>query len=264
VPQAERYPMEVARVSLRSVRLRHAVAVSALVLLAGCRVDLAVEIDADADGTGRVRATATLDRAAAQRVPDLAGQLRTADLTAAGWEVSEPERGEDGSVSVEAVRRFRSPQEATQAVEELTGPGGPFRDFRVRRSRSFLRTRTAFEGRVDLANGIEAFSDEALKRRFQGSALGFDPAELQRQLGAPLDGVFRFRVVARLPGEVSSNAPAKAGTGAEWQPRLGEDVRLQATAVQWNLGNIGAVTVSAASGLAFLLVMARRLRRRGG
>lgn len=221
-----------------------------------------VGVDADADGSGRVRATVTLDRDAASRIPDLADQLRTADLVAAGWEVSKPETGKDGSVSVEAVRRFRSPQEATQAVEELSGPTGPFRDFRLRRTRSFLKTRTSFDGRVDLTSGIEAFSDEALARRLGGSPLGFDPAELERQLGAPLDRIFGFRVVARLPGDVTSNAPTRAGNGAAWQPKLGEDVRLTATAEQWNARNIGTVAVSVVSGAAFLLVLAARFRAR--
>ena len=234
------------------------VAACALALLAGCRIDVTVGVDADADGSGRVRATVVLDRDAAARIPDLADQLRTADLAAAGWEVSKPQPGKDGSVLVEAVRRFRSPQEATQAVEELSGPTGPFRDFSLRRSRSFLKTRTSFEGRVDLTSGIEAFSDEALARRFGGSPLGFEPAELERQLGAPLDRIFGFRVVARLPGDVTSNAPTRAGNGAAWQPKLGEDVRLTATAEQWNARNIGATAVSAVTGAAFLLVLVRR------
>ena len=238
----------------------------ALLLLTACRVDVTVGVDADADGSGRVRATVTLDKDAAARIPDLADQLRTDDLTAAGWEVSEPRIDKDGSVEIEAVRRFRSPQEATQAVEELSGPTGPFRDFTLRRSRSFLKTRTAFGGRVDLTSGIEAFGDDALRRRLgsppDGAALGFEPADLERQLGTTLKRIFSFRVVARLPGDVSSNAPTRAGNGAVWQPELGEDVRLEATAEQWNARNIGAVAISAITALAFVALVVQRLRHR--
>lgn len=232
---------------------------SALLLLAGCRVDVGVEVDAEADGTGRVEAVVTLDAAAAERVPDLADQLAVDDLTAAGWAVEGPQPTEDGGVRVEASKGFRSPQEAAQVVEELSGPNGPFRDFRLSRTRSFLKTRTSFEGAVDLSGGIEAFSDEGLRRRFGGSALGFDRAELERRLGTTFDRIFGFRVAARLPGEVASNAP---GGDAVWEPQLGQSITLSATSEEWNTRNIGAAAVSALSALALAVVVAQRLRHR--
>lgn len=234
----------------------------ALVLLAGCRVGVTVGVDAEADGTGRVRAVVTLDQEAAGRVPDLADQLRTDDLVAAGWEVDGPRPTEEGGVEVEATKRFRSVGEAAQVVEELSGSDGPFRDFRLRRSRSFLKTRTAFEGTVDLTSGIEAFSDEALQRRLGGSPLGFDPTELERRLGTTLDRIFDFRVIARLPGDTDSNAPTEAANGAVWRPTLGEQVQITATAEQWNIRNLAAATVSVLAAAAFIFVLQRRLRDR--
>lgn len=234
----------------------------ALLLLAGCRVGVTVGVDTEADGTGRVRAVVTLDAEAAGRVPDLADQLHTDDLIAAGWEVEGPRPTEDGGVEVEATKRYRSPTEATQVVEELSGPNGPFRDFHLRRSRSFFKTRTAFQGTVDLTSGIEGFSDEALQRRLDGSPLGFDPAELERRLGTTLDRIFDFRVVARLPGDTNSNAPTQAGNGAVWRPTLGERVELTATAEQWNTRNLGAATISVLAAAGFVFVLTRRLRDR--
>ncbi|HVF75379.1 MAG TPA: hypothetical protein VM938_10045 [Acidimicrobiales bacterium] len=230
-----------------------AAATLALVVLSGCRAGVTVGVDSNADGSGRVRAVVTLDAEAARRVPDLADQLEDDDLLAAGWEVEGPQPTADGGVEVEAVKRFRSPQEATQAVEELSGPGGPFRDFRLRRTRSFLKTRTAFEGTVDLKAGLESFSDDTLRRRLGGSALGFDPADLERQVGAPLSEIVTFRVAARLPGE---------GGRQEWQPTLGEELQLQATAEQWNARNLAAAAFSLVTGLAALLLAALRLRHR--
>lgn len=234
----------------------------ALVLLSGCRVGVTVGIDSEADGSGRVRAVVTLDPAAARRVPDLADQLETDDLRAAGWEVEGPRPTAEGGVEVRAAKRFRSPQEATQAVEELTGPTGPFRDFRLRRSRSFFKTRTAFEGTVDLTGGLEGFSDDALRQRLGGSALGFDPTDIERQVGEPLARIFDIRVVARLPGDIErSNAPGRAGNGVAWQPTLGEEVRLTAAAEQWNARNVVAGALALASGVAAVFLAVRRLRR---
>ena len=241
---------------------RLALAVLALLTLAGCRVNVSVGTDVTADGTGRVRAVVTLDAEAAARVPDLADQLKVDDLVAAGWKVEGPRPTEDGGVEVEAAKGFRSPEEATQVVEELSGPTGPFRDFRLRRTRSFLKTKTDFTGAVDLRSGIEGFSDDALRRRFGGSALGFDPADLERRLGTTLNRIFEFRVVTRLPGEVESNAPTRAGNGAVWQPTLGESVTLEATAEAWNTRNLAAASVSALAGLAFVAVVVHRIRHR--
>jgi hypothetical protein len=235
------------------VRRAFVAAALALAILSGCRAGVTVTIDSRADGSGRVRAVVTLDAAAARRLPDLADQLETDDLRAAGWEVEGPRPTEEGGVEVQAAKRFRSPQEATQAVEELSGPTGPFRDFRLRRDRSFFKTRTAFEGTVDLTGGLEAFSDDSLRQRLGGSALGFDPADLERQVGEPLSRIFDFRVVARLPGE---------GGRTEWRPALGEEARLVAAAEQWNARNVGAAAVALVTGLAAVLLAVRRLRRR--
>jgi hypothetical protein len=239
---------------------RLALAVVALLSLAACEVETTVGIDADADGTGRVQVEVALDREAAERVPDLADQLRVDDLRAAGWEVGRPEKDDDGGVTVEAAKRYRTPAEATQAVEELSGPNGPFRAFRLRRERSFLRTRTEFAGTVDLSGGVEGFGDDTLRERLGGSALGFDPADLERRLGQPLSRIFTFRVVARLPGDVSSNAPTTADNGAVWRPALGERVVLQATAERWNIRNIAAAAVSAGAAAALVVLLVRRRR----
>jgi len=245
------------------VRRAFVAAALALACLSGCRVGVTVGIDSQADGSGRVRALVTLDADAARRVPDLADQLEVDDLRAAGWEVEGPRPRAEGGVEVEAVRRFRSPQEATQAVEELSGPNGPFRDFHLRRSRSFFKTRTAVEGTVDLKAGLEAFSDDALRQRLGGSALGFDPADLERQVGTPLADIFDIRVAARLPGDVeASNAPQQAGSRVEWRAALGEEVRLTATAEQWNARNLVPAALALVTGVAAVLLTVRRLRHR--
>jgi hypothetical protein len=239
---------------------RLVLAVAALASLAGCKVETTVEVDADADGTGRVVAEVVLDDDAVRRVPGLAEQLRVDDLRAAGWQVEKPRKAAAGGLVVEAAKRFRTPAEAAQAVEELTGPAGPFRGFELRRERSFLRTRTAFSGTVDLGRGIEAFGDDVLRDRLGGSSLGLDPAELESRLGTALSDVFSFRVVARLPGNVSSDASGVEGDGVVWRPALGETVVVHATSVRWNVRSIAAAAVSAVAAAALAIVLARRRR----
>ena len=50
-----------------------------------------------------------------------------------------------------------------------------------------------------------------------------DVGGLERQLGDSLDRLLRVRVGVRLPGDVRSNATTKAGNGAVWQVRFGQE-----------------------------------------
>jgi hypothetical protein len=227
-----------------------AACVGLALLLAGCKVETTVDVDVDADGTGRVRAEVALDRDAARQVPDLAKQLRVDDLRAAGWQVDDPRKAAGGGVAVAAVKRFRTPAEAAQAIEELSGPTGPFRDFELQRDRSFLKTKTALTGTVDLRGGVEGFGDDTLRERLGGSALGVDPAELEQRLGTPLAEVFLFDVAVHLPGH----------DAVEWRPRLGERLEVRARAERWNVRNIGSGAVSLGTAVALVVVLLRRRR----
>ena len=228
--------------TFRPVR-RVLLAAAALALLAACKVDTTVGVELGSGGTGRIRATVILDQAAADRVPDLRKQLRLRDLRAAGWQVDPPEKTADGGVRIEAVKRFRTPAEATRIVEELAGPDGPFRDFRLERDRSFLRTRTAFSGTVELGSGIDAFADDDLRARLGGSVLGLDPAAFK--------DAFTFAVTARLPG-----APPNL-----WHPILGERLELTANAEQWNVRTIVSSAVSVVAAVALVVLLLRRRTR---
>jgi len=192
-------------------------------LLTGCQVRLDVELSARTDGGGTVRANVILDKEAAAQVPNLAQDLRLDDLDAAGWEVTVrgPSDDVDGQVRVEAVKSFTTRTGAERAFEELSGPKGPFRDFRLRVDRSFLETRTSVDGTVDLSSGLEGFSDDVLRQRL-GSPLGVDLATVERQLGRPLAEMFQVSVGARLPGESPTVVNPKLGQRVTWSRRLDE------------------------------------------
>ncbi|MDQ3681374.1 MAG: hypothetical protein M3378_12720 [Actinomycetota bacterium] len=228
--------------------LPRALAALGLVLLTGCQVKLDVDLTARPDGGGEVRAKLVLDKDATAAVPDLAQDLRLDDLEAAGWSIEGPSRQEDGETRVEASKSFTTPAGADRAVEELSGPKGPFGDLRLRVDRSFLETRTSVEGAVDLSTGVEGFSDDVLKQRL-GSPLGVDVATVERQLGKPLEEMLEVTVRARLPGE----APTVMS------PKLGQRMELTATARRWNIERIAMAAVSVVSGVALVVVLTRRL-----
>lgn len=232
----------------------------ALLLLAGCRVDVGVEVEAGTDGRGHVRATVTLDEEAASRVPDLADQLRVDDLEAAGWEIEGPSPAPGGGTRLRATRPFSSPAGAARALDELGGSGGMFRSLRLTRQRTFWKTRTSLAGSLDLTAGIDVFSDDRLRERLGGPTLGVDPAAVERELGRPLAEVFVFEVTTRLPGDVESNAPTTRGGGAVWPVRLGQTVPVRASSEAWNLVNIGFAAVSLLSALSLVVVLVRRSR----
>lgn len=147
-------------------------------------------------------------------------------------------------------------------VNEVGGEGAPFRDFRLVRSRSFLRTHTRFRGTVDLGAGLEAFGDADLRGRLGGSSVGATPSELEQRLGGVLERMLTFSVDARLPGEVTSNAPVEVAGGAQWRPKLGERVVLVASAEALDARRVAGLALAgvALAGLAGLLAV-RRLRR---
>src|SRR5215218_4670517 len=134
-------------------RLRAVLALLAVVLLSSaCRVDVEVGINAETDGSGRVLVVA--DREVAEAV-DLSAGVRVEDLKQAGWTIDGPDPRPDGGVQVVATKPFADADEAQKVVQELSGPDGPFQEFRLERERSFAKTTTRFSGQVDFAKGIE-------------------------------------------------------------------------------------------------------------
>ena len=104
----------------------------------------------------------------------------------------------DGHEELTATKPFGTPRELGAIIDEVRDRD-PLHDFKLTRSRSFLRTRTAFSGVVDLTGGAEAFGDDRLKAQ-TGADLGVDVKELERQAGVALNRFFTIQVAVRLPG----------------------------------------------------------------
>jgi hypothetical protein len=195
--------------------------VLACLAFAGCQVRTVVTVDVEDDGSGTVEVAVGLDEEALGRVPDLDDNgatdqadltqlVRVEDLTATGWEVSEPET-EDGTTWFRIHKPFGTPEECNQILAELTGPEGALRDFDLSRSSGFGRDSFELTGTVDLSAGLEAFGDEGLAAALDGEPLGEDAAAIEQRLGAPLTEMVTFELDVTLPGAESS-----------WTPQLGE------------------------------------------
>lgn len=250
----------------RSVRRawRPLLLLAAVLLGSACRVTTAVQVQVGDDGAGSVAVSTTLDADAVSRAPDWAKGLRTEDLQQAGWVIEGPTKRTDGSETITATKRFANPDEAASIFTEIAGQDGPFRDFRITRARSFARTTTSFDGTVDFARGLGSFADQELATTLDGKPLGDDISAIESRIGDSLDNVFSFRVVVRLPGGVTSNAPGKASNGAEWQPKLSAAApsSLHAQSRSWRVDTLVATGVAGVAMLGLLLVLLVRVAAR--
>jgi len=246
--------------SARRNRLAFAAVVLSLLLCSACQVTIAVGVDAQQNGSGVVRAGVGLDDDALHQIPDLAQQLRVDDLKKAGWTVVGPREERDNRTWVRASKPFANPGGAAKAMTELNGPNGPFKNFKLRSTHSFLRTKTSFTGTVDRV-GAKNLADLKLQQQLGGS--GVDPRVLEEQLNQLINRSLRTEVVVHLPGSISSNAPTDISGGVVWHPKAGEQAHLVASSTAWNLRPIIFGALALVLAVAALIVW-RRARSRSG
>jgi len=224
-------------------------AVVALGVAAGCRVDADVDVAVQRNGSGTVAVTVRLDQDAASRVPNLAAQLRTGDLAAAGWTLSGPTRAPGGGVTLVARARFTRVADVGPLLDQLTGAGGALRAT-LERHHSFGRDRFTFAGTLDLSKGLDAFSDPAFRQRLGGQGLEQLLAGQPPTLTAP----FRVRLTLSLPGTVSGGPQAQDHGRVQWRATLGQPpVDLRATSDQRS-GMTRVLTIVAIVAIAGLVV----------
>ncbi|HEX7276403.1 MAG TPA: hypothetical protein VF244_03435 [Acidimicrobiales bacterium] len=232
------------------------VAVVLAFVASGCQVTLSAGIDMGADGSGTVHAGLGFDDDAMARIGDLAAALRADDLRRAGWEVVGPVEEGDGLTWLRASKGFDDPEEGAVVAAELSGPDGPFRDFRVTKERSLLHTRTSFAGVVDLSRGLAGLNDADLQAAIGDFDLGLDPAALGDQV--------RVEVWAELPGKVVAEGATVEDGRAVWTTGVGQRVELTATGDLRRLGPLlyGALALVAVTGGLVVVGLRTRVRRR--
>lgn len=176
---------------------------------------------------------------------DLDAVLEVADLVDSGWDVDGPVVEGDGYTRVRFGRAFADDAQAAAIFEDIAGEDGPFQDLAVRRESSFARTAWGFSGRLDFSGGLEAFGDAGLAAELDGEPLGQSVEEIEAQLGESLGEVIEVRVAVRLPGELSSNAPAGTDEEAVWQVGFGDGtVAMEATGEERRTASLIAIGVS--------------------
>ncbi len=196
------------------------------VILTGCNLQLEVAVDLDDDGSGTVTAGVGLDPEAQSRFPPLSELVVASDLTAAGWEVGAPQVLADGRQWVQAVKGFDNPAELRAVLNELFGPdAGVFGGWDVAREGD--RTTESYEvrGVVDLQGGIELFSDSELAALVDEPPIGTSLAQIESELGVPIEDTVSMRVVVRLPPD---------GEEQVFDVRLGERREIVAAATSEN------------------------------
>lgn len=203
---------------------------AALVLLAGCRLDLDVAVNMEQDGSGTVTVTATADAELLAKAPTAVQDLRLDDARAAGWTVTGPTTTDTGGTQVALTKPFGTPEQASAILAEINGPNGPLRGLTLTQAREFAKVTTALAGEVRLDGGLAAFADDALVQ-----VAGKVPlADQIAASGVPLDQALGLTVTVDAPGQVTATTGTAADGVVTWAPPLveGQSTPLQLTAVQ--------------------------------
>jgi len=231
-----------------------------------CQVTLAAGVDVARDGSGRVTAGLGLDADAVRELGDVAAALRVDDLRQAGWQVDGPRREDDGLTWVRASKPFADADQVPVILAELNGADGPFRDFRIVRTKSLTRHSTTFMGTLDLSRGLTGLSDPDLTAALGDVDLGLDVEGLRNRFGDALSRTVSVRATAGLPGKLVTNAPARQDGRALWTPEVGQTVRLEASSKALRIDPV--IPAGAGFGLVLALtsavVLLRRRRAAGG
>jgi hypothetical protein len=197
----------------RAVRLL--LGVVAVLLLAACHVDVAVDVVIGADGTGSVTVTATADAEVVQQAPGLAADLRFDDAKAAGWTVDGPAATEDGGLRVVLSHPVTSAAEATNLLNSL---GPPFVGMQLDRvvSEDGQDATTTLSGQLALTGGFDAFADSDLLAAVGGSPYA---AQLAAAGATPASGL-TVTLRAALPGTVVDTNGTEDGPARTWTAPL--------------------------------------------
>ncbi len=176
---------------------------SLLILLASCNVQLRVVIDVEQNGSGEITAGVGLDAVARDQAvfQDLENILQTFDLADSGWNFQSTGRGSDGRDWFEAKKSFSNSEELQAALNQLTSSSNTFTGWVIQIDSSEKKRAYSVVGNVDLTEGFEIFTDQALTDLLEEPPLGIPRETLEENLGEPLENSVDFRIVINLPDD---------------------------------------------------------------
>ena len=198
-------------------RLRMILGLLLLTLMcAACNVDVNVGVVMHDDGSGVVTVTATADPDVVAQAPNLADELRFDDVRAAGWTVEGPTPTPGGGLQIVLTHAFATPAEGTAVLAGVNGPSGPLHAITLSRTRGKRTTTFSLAGTLQIAGGLDAFSDADLY-----AALGATPYNAQIAAAGIQPGqAVTVHFHAKLPGTVQTSTAtagsASAATGLNW------------------------------------------------
>ena len=243
----------------------------AALLLTSCRVDQSVSLRVNPNGSGDVTVVVTADKDVVAKAPNLAADLRTDDLVAAGWKVSKPEATKTGGLSVTLVHSFKNPAEANIALSQVSGAKGPLHEMIIARSGKDTNSKWTLTGRLEVTGGLEAFIDDA-GLKLVGSAPYL--ADVQ-EAGLDLGDAVGITFTAQLPGTIDQTTGVEGDGGITWAvPMDGSKVDIATSSTNVDIASsisrvakvllLGLLVLWIAGTLILLLLVSNARQRRTG
>jgi hypothetical protein len=187
------------------------VALLAAVLVAGCRVDVTVDVAMEQNGSGTVTVTVVADDQVVDEAPGLAADLRLDDLEAAGWTTEGPVGTDDGGLSLTLERHFDTPAQATAIIASLNGPNGPFEAVLFTREQSKTAIDYELAGTLQV-DGLNGFADPGLV-----DAVGAMPyLDVIDARGLTIDEAVGLTFRVTLPGRVRETTSSATSYPLTW------------------------------------------------
>jgi len=174
-----------------------------LLLVSSCTIQLRVKIDLAEDGSGQITAGIGLDEGARNEpaLQNVEEALRISDLTSAGWEFESTGLGSDGREWFESTKSFTNPDDLQKALNELTNSPEAFKDWKYSSEITSKTRDFAISGVVDLTDGLNLFTDQALNNLLDEPPLGIAIETLEESLGTPINESVSLQVIINLPDQ---------------------------------------------------------------
>ncbi|MHB9149085.1 MAG: hypothetical protein ACYC33_03200 [Thermoleophilia bacterium] len=244
------------RRSTRQGRFVVVLLVLLLPLVAGCKIQMALDTNIGSDGSGKVGVRLAADK----EIQDLMASQGGAEgdlfsdfegSVPEGWD-SDSGTDADGTRWVTASRSFDDPSEIKSFLEE--GANGPAEsvgatEFSLTQEKGLLSVKTVFSATWDMESALAATGDQAPE--------GMDPSALS--------SIFEVQNRLTLPGSIKdNNADEVDGNTLIWRPSFSGSTQMSAVSVAYRwpiVGGIAAVAVVLIAAVVIIVLLSRRGRR---
>lgn len=227
-----------------------------LPLVAGCKIQMALDTTIGSDGSGKVGVRLAADKEIQDLMTSQGGGEGDlfADFESSvpeGWD-SDSGTDPDGTRWITASRSFDDPSEIKSFLEE--GGDGPAEsvgatEFSLTQEKGLLSVKTVFSATWDVKSALEATGDQTPE--------GMDPSALS--------SIFEVQNRLTLPGSIKdNNADEVDGNTLIWRPSFSGSTQMSAVSIAYRrpiVGGIAAVVVVLIAAVVIIILLSRRGRR---